>query len=135
MRRHIAQSLMQHHRLIERSNNALRPVSPASFGSSMEVNIVLIICSPLKFSPSLITYKIHHKNGKVMLSKKNAVPIRDDHSTESGLISKRTKKRKKKVKTKNSILRHSEYNEFSTYLMHKIILLYTAQEFRLESMF
>ncbi|CAK7335650.1 unnamed protein product [Dovyalis caffra] len=37
LRRHIAASLIQHHRSIERSNRALQPVSPASYGSSMEV--------------------------------------------------------------------------------------------------
>ncbi|KAI5601341.1 hypothetical protein POPTR_001G096200v4 [Populus trichocarpa] len=37
LRRHIAASLIQHHRSIERSNHALQPVSPASYGSSMEV--------------------------------------------------------------------------------------------------
>ncbi|KAF5734216.1 hypothetical protein HS088_TW16G00661 [Tripterygium wilfordii] len=37
LRRHIAASLMQHHQAIERSNRALQPVSPASYGSSMEV--------------------------------------------------------------------------------------------------
>lgn len=33
----MAESLMHHHRLTERSNRALQPVSPASYGSSMEV--------------------------------------------------------------------------------------------------
>ncbi|KAG6633982.1 uncharacterized protein At5g41620-like [Carya illinoinensis] len=37
LRRHVAASLMQHHRAIERNNHALQPVSPASYGSSMEV--------------------------------------------------------------------------------------------------
>ncbi|KAE8708282.1 putative catalytic [Hibiscus syriacus] len=37
LRRHIAQTLMKHHRSIEKSNQALQPVSPASYGSSMEV--------------------------------------------------------------------------------------------------
>ncbi|BBH03423.1 hypothetical protein Prudu_014295 [Prunus dulcis] len=40
LRRHIAASLMQHHRTIERNklnNHILQPVSPASYGSSMEV--------------------------------------------------------------------------------------------------
>ncbi|KAF5730044.1 hypothetical protein HS088_TW20G00414 [Tripterygium wilfordii] len=37
LRRHIAASLMQRHQAIERSNRALQPVSPASYGSSMEV--------------------------------------------------------------------------------------------------
>ncbi|KAJ9173682.1 hypothetical protein P3X46_016795 [Hevea brasiliensis] len=37
LRRHIAASLIQHHLSIERSNHALQPVSPASYGSSMEV--------------------------------------------------------------------------------------------------
>ncbi|MBA0610963.1 hypothetical protein Godav_011690 [Gossypium davidsonii] len=36
LRRHVAQTLMKHHRSIE-NNNALQPVSPASYGSSMEV--------------------------------------------------------------------------------------------------
>ncbi|XP_019170192.1 PREDICTED: uncharacterized protein At5g41620-like isoform X2 [Ipomoea nil] len=37
LRRHLAASLMQHHRPVERSNHAIQPVSPASFNSSMEV--------------------------------------------------------------------------------------------------
>ncbi|KAK6285741.1 hypothetical protein POUND7_011920 [Theobroma cacao] len=37
LRRHIAASLMQHHRSGERNGHALQPVSPASCGSSMEV--------------------------------------------------------------------------------------------------
>ncbi|KAK6158312.1 hypothetical protein DH2020_005626 [Rehmannia glutinosa] len=38
LRRHVAASLMQHHRPAERSNNhAIQPVSPASYGSSMEI--------------------------------------------------------------------------------------------------
>ncbi|CDP12107.1 unnamed protein product [Coffea canephora] len=36
LRRHVA-LLMQHHRPTERSNHALQPVSPASYGSSLEV--------------------------------------------------------------------------------------------------
>jgi hypothetical protein len=39
LRRHVAASLMQHHRAIERNNHALQPLSPASYGSSMEVSI------------------------------------------------------------------------------------------------
>ncbi|XP_052874402.1 uncharacterized protein At5g41620-like isoform X2 [Gossypium arboreum] len=37
LRRHVAQTLMKHHRSIENNNHALQPVSPASYGSSMEV--------------------------------------------------------------------------------------------------
>ncbi|CAJ1927531.1 unnamed protein product [Sphenostylis stenocarpa] len=37
LRRHIATSLMQQHRAIERNNHALQPLSPASYGSSMEM--------------------------------------------------------------------------------------------------
>ncbi|TKY70995.1 hypothetical protein E2542_SST07290 [Spatholobus suberectus] len=37
LRRHVAASLMQHHRAIERNNHALQPLSPASYGSSMEL--------------------------------------------------------------------------------------------------
>ncbi|XAR55107.1 hypothetical protein NMG60_11030504 [Bertholletia excelsa] len=37
LRRHVASSLMQHHRSIERNHRAIQPVSPASYGSSMEV--------------------------------------------------------------------------------------------------
>ncbi|KAJ7952101.1 Intracellular protein transporter USO1-like protein [Quillaja saponaria] len=37
LRRHLAASLMQHHRSIERNKHALQPVSPASYGSSMEM--------------------------------------------------------------------------------------------------
>lgn len=41
LRRHVAASLMQHYRLVERNNRAIEPVSPASYGSSMEVTILL----------------------------------------------------------------------------------------------
>ncbi|XP_009600928.1 uncharacterized protein At5g41620 [Nicotiana tomentosiformis] len=37
LRRHVTASLMQHHRSIERTNHAIQPVSPASYGSSMEI--------------------------------------------------------------------------------------------------
>ncbi|XP_019421538.1 PREDICTED: uncharacterized protein At5g41620-like isoform X2 [Lupinus angustifolius] len=37
LRRHVAASLMQHNRVIARNNHALQPVSPASYGSSMEM--------------------------------------------------------------------------------------------------
>ncbi|PSS24245.1 hypothetical protein CEY00_Acc09182 [Actinidia chinensis var. chinensis] len=37
LRRHIAASLIQHHRSVERNGHALQPVSPASYGSSMEI--------------------------------------------------------------------------------------------------
>ncbi|KAI3453780.1 hypothetical protein Pfo_010443 [Paulownia fortunei] len=37
LRRHVAASLMQHHRSIEKSTHAIRTVSPASYGSSMEI--------------------------------------------------------------------------------------------------
>ncbi|XP_059651302.1 uncharacterized protein At5g41620-like [Cornus florida] len=36
-RRHVAASLIQHHRLVERNGCALQPVSPTSYGSSLEV--------------------------------------------------------------------------------------------------
>ncbi|XP_022737395.1 uncharacterized protein At5g41620-like [Durio zibethinus] len=37
LRRHVAQTLMKHHRSIGKNNHTLQPVSPASYGSSMEV--------------------------------------------------------------------------------------------------
>ncbi|KAK7366708.1 hypothetical protein VNO80_08705 [Phaseolus coccineus] len=37
LRRHIAASLMQQHRAIDRNDHALQPLSPASYGSSMEM--------------------------------------------------------------------------------------------------
>lgn len=37
LRKHVAATLMQHHRATKRSNHALQPVSPASYGSSMEL--------------------------------------------------------------------------------------------------
>ncbi|XP_031125606.1 uncharacterized protein At5g41620-like [Ipomoea triloba] len=37
LRRRVAASLMQHHRPVERNNHAIQPVSPASYGSSMEI--------------------------------------------------------------------------------------------------
>lgn len=37
LRRQIGQVLMKHHQSLERNNHALQPVSPASYGSSLEV--------------------------------------------------------------------------------------------------
>ncbi|XP_031402541.1 uncharacterized protein At5g41620 isoform X2 [Punica granatum] len=37
LRRHVTASLLQHHRLVERGRRAIQPLSPASYGSSMEV--------------------------------------------------------------------------------------------------
>ncbi|CAI9784649.1 unnamed protein product [Fraxinus pennsylvanica] len=37
LKRQVAASLMQHHRSIERSHRAIQPVSPASYGSSLEI--------------------------------------------------------------------------------------------------
>ncbi|KAL5993589.1 hypothetical protein ACLOJK_014514 [Asimina triloba] len=44
LRRHVAASLMQHNKLIERSGRALQPVSPASC-SSMEASLSIIIAA------------------------------------------------------------------------------------------
>ncbi|KAG8382175.1 hypothetical protein BUALT_Bualt05G0049400 [Buddleja alternifolia] len=46
LRRHVAASLMQHHRSIERSNRAIQPLSPASYGSSMEIGPYIPTVSP-----------------------------------------------------------------------------------------
>ncbi|XP_059662254.1 uncharacterized protein At5g41620-like [Cornus florida] len=47
--RHVAASLMQHHLSIERSNHAIQPVSPASYGSSMEVATYNPAITPTSF--------------------------------------------------------------------------------------
>lgn len=39
LRRHIAASLMRHHQSAEKNKHALQPLSPASYGSSLEVLI------------------------------------------------------------------------------------------------
>ena len=41
LRRHVATTLMQHRRANERNSRALQPVSPASYGSSLEVSIII----------------------------------------------------------------------------------------------
>lgn len=53
LRRHVAASLIQYHRAIERNGHALQPVSPASYSSSMEVIDTLPF--PL---PTIRTHKI-----------------------------------------------------------------------------
>ncbi|PPR80311.1 hypothetical protein GOBAR_AA40408 [Gossypium barbadense] len=45
LRRHIAQTLMKHHRSFEKNNQALQPVSPSSYGSSMECFSHLVFAS------------------------------------------------------------------------------------------
>lgn len=54
LRRHVAASLMKYHRSIDRNNCSLQPVTPTSYGSSMEVmpsiyyllNLLLLIFLP-----------------------------------------------------------------------------------------
>ncbi|MCD7449578.1 Sip7p [Datura stramonium] len=55
-RRHVAASLMQHHRSIERTNHAIQPVSPASYGSSMEIAPI----QPCSYITSSIDLKGDH---------------------------------------------------------------------------
>lgn len=41
LRRHVAASLMKHHKMFERNARALQPLSPASCSSSMEVMLIV----------------------------------------------------------------------------------------------
>ncbi|KAF2315241.1 hypothetical protein GH714_038560 [Hevea brasiliensis] len=52
-RTHVAQSLMQHHRSVDRNSHALQPLSSASCGSSMEV----APCNPRGSSTSSLDFK------------------------------------------------------------------------------
>ncbi|XP_021890957.1 uncharacterized protein At5g41620, partial [Carica papaya] len=90
LRRHIAQSLMQHHRLIERSNNALRPVSPASFGSSMEVapyNPAVTPTSSLDFTGRIGGSNYNLKTSTELLKVLNRIwSLEEQHSSNISLI-------------------------------------------------
>ncbi|KAK6935467.1 hypothetical protein RJ641_035622 [Dillenia turbinata] len=52
LKRHVAASIMQHHQTVERKSHARQPVSPASYGSSLEVaqyNAAFAPSSPMEF--------------------------------------------------------------------------------------
>ncbi|GAV63528.1 hypothetical protein CFOL_v3_07046 [Cephalotus follicularis] len=90
LRRHIAASLMQHHRAIERCNHALQPVSPASYGSSMEVapfNPVVTPNSSLDFRGRVGESQYNLKTSTELLKVLNRIwSLEEQHASNVALI-------------------------------------------------
>ncbi|XP_065858756.1 uncharacterized protein At5g41620 [Euphorbia lathyris] len=90
LRRHIAASLIQHHRAIERSNRALQPVSPASYGSSMEVapyNHAVTPSSSLDFKARIGESQYSLKTSTELLKVLNRIwSLEEQHASNMSLI-------------------------------------------------
>ncbi|XVF13034.1 hypothetical protein REPUB_Repub08aG0172900 [Reevesia pubescens] len=90
LRRHIAQTLMKHHRTIEKSNHALQHVSPSSYGSSMEVapyNPAVTPNSSLDFRGRIGESHYNLKTSTELLKVLNRIWILEEqHSSNISLI-------------------------------------------------
>lgn len=90
LRRHIASSLIQHHRSIGRSNRALQPVSPASYGSSMEVapyNPAVTPSSSLDFKGRIGESHYSLKTSTELLKVLNRIwSLEEQHASNMSLI-------------------------------------------------
>ncbi|CAN1254204.1 Uncharacterized protein At5g41620 [Linum perenne] len=90
LRRHIAASLIQHHRSIERSNRALQPVSPASYGSSLEMapyNPAMTPTSSVEFKARVGDSNYNLKTSTELLKVLNRIwSLEEQHTSNMSLI-------------------------------------------------
>ncbi|QHO41938.1 hypothetical protein HN51_007740 [Arachis hypogaea] len=92
LRRHVAASLMQHHRAIERNknNHALQPLSPASYGSSMEMtpyNPAATPSSSLEFKGRIGESRYSLKTSTELLKVLNRIwSLEEQHASNISLI-------------------------------------------------
>ncbi|XP_010096454.2 uncharacterized protein At5g41620 [Morus notabilis] len=90
LRRHLVASLIQHHRTIERNNHALQPVSPASYGSSMEVapyNPAVTPTSSLDFKGRIGESHYNLKTSTELIKVLNRIwSLEEQHASNMSLI-------------------------------------------------
>ncbi|CAL5331760.1 unnamed protein product [Camellia sinensis] len=90
LRRNIAASLIQHHRSVERNGHALQPVSPASYGSSMEVapyNPAATPTSSLDFKGRNGESSFNLKTSTELLKVLNRIwSLEEQHSSNMSLV-------------------------------------------------
>ncbi|KAE9612881.1 hypothetical protein Lal_00027727 [Lupinus albus] len=90
LRRHVAASLMQHHPTIERNNHALQPVSPASYGSSMEMtpyNPAATPTSSMEFKGRIRESRYGLKTSTELLKVLNRIwSLEEQHASNISLI-------------------------------------------------
>ncbi|KAL5551898.1 hypothetical protein UlMin_002074, partial [Ulmus minor] len=90
LRRQVAASLMQHHRAIERTSHALQPVSPASYGSSLEVaqyNPAVTPTSSLDFRGRIGESHYNLKTSTELLKVLNRIwSLEEQHASNMSLI-------------------------------------------------
>ncbi|KAK7308952.1 hypothetical protein RJT34_05312 [Clitoria ternatea] len=90
LRRHVAASLMQHHQAIERNNHALQPLSPASYGSSMEMtpyNPAATPSSSLEFKGRIGEPHYNLKTSTELLKVLNRIwSLEEQHASNISLI-------------------------------------------------
>ncbi|XP_068644623.1 uncharacterized protein At5g41620-like [Aristolochia californica] len=90
LRRHVAASLMKHHRAIERHGRAVQPVSPSSYGSSMEIaayNPPMTPTSSLDFKGRLAETGYSLKTSTELLKVLNRIwSLEEQHTSNISLV-------------------------------------------------
>ncbi|KAI8545020.1 hypothetical protein RHMOL_Rhmol07G0010900 [Rhododendron molle] len=90
LRRHVAASLIQYHRAIERNGHALQPVSPASYSSSMEVapyNPAITPSSSVEFKGRLGESTFNLKTSTELLKVLNRIwSLEEQHASNISLV-------------------------------------------------
>ncbi|XAR63009.1 hypothetical protein NMG60_11022791 [Bertholletia excelsa] len=91
LRRQVAASLIQHHRTVESNGHALLPVSPASYGSSMEVapyNPAVTPGSSLEFKGRIRDSSFNLKTSTELLKVLNRIwSLEEQHASTMTLVS------------------------------------------------
>ncbi|GMP61297.1 hypothetical protein CsSME_00023815 [Camellia sinensis var. sinensis] len=90
LRRHVAMSLIQHHRSVERNGHALQPVSPTSYSSSMEVapyNPAVTPTSSLDFKGRIGESSFSLKTSTELLKVLNRIwSLEEQHASNTSLV-------------------------------------------------
>ncbi|PSS11348.1 Uncharacterized protein CEY00_Acc15622 [Actinidia chinensis var. chinensis] len=90
LRRHVAASLMQHHRSIERNNHVVQPLSPTSYGSSMEMapyNPAVTPASSLEFKGRIGETGYSLKTSRELIKVLNRIwSLEEQHTSNMSLV-------------------------------------------------
>nr|GMD96608.1 uncharacterized protein At5g41620-like isoform X2 [Ipomoea batatas] len=114
LRRCVAASLMQHHRPIERNNHAIQPVSPASYGSSMEItpyNPAMTPSSSIDYKGKITETGYSLKTSTELLKVLNRIWILEEQHASNMSLVKALKKELDRAHTRIKELMRNQQTE------------------------
>nr|GMD99757.1 uncharacterized protein At5g41620-like isoform X2 [Ipomoea batatas] len=114
LRRRVAASLMQHHRPIERNNHAIQPVSPASYGSSMEItpyNPAMTPSSSIDYKGKIAETGYSLKTSTELLKVLNRIWILEEQHASNMSLVKALKKELDRAHTRIKELMRNQQTE------------------------